>query len=105
MTKPEVVLCPDGHYRLIIWELGPYIADYPEQVLLSCIIQGWCAKYGCFLSGFIYYLCFVKDAEPYQDNSTATRTYTTNVQGLTQISYVQGAKWVYYMTIMVLLGM
>ncbi|KAN0137167.1 hypothetical protein V8E53_005164 [Lactarius tabidus] len=22
--------------------LGPYIADYPEQALLTCIIQGWC---------------------------------------------------------------
>lgn len=45
MTLPEVVLCPDGHYRFIIWELGPYIADYPEQVLLACIVQGWCARY------------------------------------------------------------
>ena len=25
--------------------LGPYIADYPEQALLACIVQGWCAKY------------------------------------------------------------
>jgi hypothetical protein len=38
MMKPEVVLCPDGHYRLIIWKLGPYIVDYPEQVLLACIV-------------------------------------------------------------------
>jgi len=48
MTIPEVVLCPDGHFRLIIWELGPYIADYPKQVLLCCIVQGWCPKYVFF---------------------------------------------------------
>ncbi|KAG6825100.1 hypothetical protein H0H92_004703 [Tricholoma furcatifolium] len=23
---------------------GPYIADYPEQALLACIVQGWCAR-------------------------------------------------------------
>ncbi|KAF8124100.1 hypothetical protein EV363DRAFT_1178461 [Boletus edulis] len=44
MTKPEVTLCADGHYRRAIYGLGPYIADYPEQVLLSCVVQGWCAK-------------------------------------------------------------
>ncbi|KIJ17530.1 hypothetical protein PAXINDRAFT_72399, partial [Paxillus involutus ATCC 200175] len=42
MIQPKVKLCPDGHYRRIIYGLGPYIADYPEQVLLSCIVQGWC---------------------------------------------------------------
>ncbi len=45
MTVPEVVLCPDGHFRLIIWGIGPYIADYPEQLLLCCIVQGWCPRY------------------------------------------------------------
>ncbi|KIL54002.1 hypothetical protein M378DRAFT_93272, partial [Amanita muscaria Koide BX008] len=33
----------DGHYRRTIYGIGPYIADYPEQVLLSCVVQGWCA--------------------------------------------------------------
>ncbi|KAF9236807.1 hypothetical protein BU15DRAFT_88999 [Melanogaster broomeanus] len=28
-----------------IYGLGPYIADYEEQVLLSCIVHGWCPKY------------------------------------------------------------
>lgn len=45
MTTPEVTLCPDGHFRRAIYGLGPYIADYPEQVLLACIVQGWCARY------------------------------------------------------------
>jgi Plavaka transposase len=44
MTTPEVVRCPDGHFRRAIYGLGPYIADYPEQALLACIVQGWCAK-------------------------------------------------------------
>ncbi|KAF7352250.1 C2H2-type domain-containing protein [Mycena venus] len=44
MTTPEVVRCPDGHFRRVICGLGPYIADYPEQVWLSCIVQGWCPK-------------------------------------------------------------
>ncbi|KAJ7254999.1 hypothetical protein B0H12DRAFT_1016654 [Mycena haematopus] len=44
MTTPEVALFPDGHYRRVIYGLGPYIADYPEQVLLACVVQGWCAK-------------------------------------------------------------
>ncbi|KAG2122561.1 hypothetical protein BD769DRAFT_1629210 [Suillus cothurnatus] len=37
MTKPEVVHFGDGHYRRVIYGLGPYITDYEEQVLLACI--------------------------------------------------------------------
>jgi hypothetical protein len=44
MTVPEVVRFPDGHFRKVIYGLGPYIADYPEQALLACIVQGWCPK-------------------------------------------------------------
>ncbi|KAF8885730.1 hypothetical protein CPB85DRAFT_1442063 [Mucidula mucida] len=40
MTTPVIRLCPDGHYRRIIYDLGGYIADYPEQVLLMCIVSG-----------------------------------------------------------------
>ncbi|CAK5280852.1 unnamed protein product [Mycena citricolor] len=43
MTTPEVVRFGDGHFRKVIYGLGPYIADYPEQVLLACVVQGWCA--------------------------------------------------------------
>ena len=45
MMTPEVVKCPDGHFRCAIYGLGPYIADYPEQVWLAGIVQGWCPKY------------------------------------------------------------
>ncbi|KAJ7099636.1 hypothetical protein C8R43DRAFT_1092365 [Mycena crocata] len=31
-------------YRRVIYGLGPYIADYLEQVLLVCTVQGWCAR-------------------------------------------------------------
>ncbi|KAI1785118.1 hypothetical protein LXA43DRAFT_900463 [Ganoderma leucocontextum] len=44
MTTPHVMKCPDGHFRRAIFELGPFIADYPEQVYLSGIVQGWCPK-------------------------------------------------------------
>ncbi|KAF8325909.1 hypothetical protein F5887DRAFT_1065217 [Amanita rubescens] len=44
MTTPVVRRCPDGHYRRVIYDLGPYIADYPEQVMLSGIVSGWCPK-------------------------------------------------------------
>ncbi|KAH9990721.1 hypothetical protein BJV77DRAFT_1060934 [Russula vinacea] len=44
MRIPEVTLCPDGYLRHVIYGLGPYIADYPEQALLACIVQGWCPK-------------------------------------------------------------
>ncbi|KAK7684223.1 hypothetical protein QCA50_012547 [Cerrena zonata] len=42
MLKPEIMRCPDGHFRRVIFGLGPYIADYPEQALVACIVQGWC---------------------------------------------------------------
>ena len=44
MTVPKVTRFPDGHFRRVIYGLGPYIADYPEQALLACIVQGWCPK-------------------------------------------------------------
>jgi hypothetical protein len=44
MTTPEVTRCPDGHFRRVIYGLGPYIADYVEQVLITSVVQGWCPK-------------------------------------------------------------
>ncbi|KAF7378018.1 hypothetical protein MSAN_00225700 [Mycena sanguinolenta] len=40
----QVTLFADGHYRRVIYGLGPYIADYPEQVLLACVVQGCTAS-------------------------------------------------------------
>ena len=45
MMTLQVVCCSDGKFRHAIYGLGPYIADYPEQCLLSCVVQGWCPKY------------------------------------------------------------
>jgi Plavaka transposase len=50
MTTPEVVRCFDDHFRRAIYSLGTYIADYPEQALLTCIVQGWCPQYCIFCS-------------------------------------------------------
>jgi len=44
MTEPEVVHCADGHLQHVIYGLGSYIADYPEQVILACIVSGWCVQ-------------------------------------------------------------
>ena len=44
MTTPKVRLCADGHYQRVVYSLGPYIADYPEQVLLTCVVNNWCPK-------------------------------------------------------------
>ncbi|KAF8258996.1 hypothetical protein EI94DRAFT_1774037 [Lactarius quietus] len=41
---PKVMKCPDGHFCHIVFGLGPYIADYPEQVWLTGIVSNWCAK-------------------------------------------------------------
>lgn len=44
MASYDIVLCGDGYYQCVIYGLGPYIADYPEQVLLTCMVQGWCMR-------------------------------------------------------------
>ncbi|KIJ91260.1 hypothetical protein K443DRAFT_28383, partial [Laccaria amethystina LaAM-08-1] len=44
MEIPKVVKCPDGHFHCAIFSLGPYIADYPEQVWLVGVVQDWCPK-------------------------------------------------------------
>ncbi|KAF7351876.1 hypothetical protein MVEN_01149100 [Mycena venus] len=43
-ASERVTLFTDGHYRRVIYGLGPYIADYPEHVLLACVVQGWCPR-------------------------------------------------------------
>jgi len=37
MTRPDIVKCPDGHYQRAIYAIGPYITNYPEQVLLAAL--------------------------------------------------------------------
>ncbi|KAG2052978.1 hypothetical protein BDR06DRAFT_982938 [Suillus hirtellus] len=44
MEKPEIVKCADSHYQRAVYGLGPYITDYPEQLLLLCIVQNWCPR-------------------------------------------------------------
>ena len=44
METPVVCRCPDGHFRHVIYDLVAFIADYPEQVLLTSTVQGWCPK-------------------------------------------------------------
>jgi hypothetical protein len=51
MTTPEVVRFADDHFRKVVYGLGPYIGDYPEQALLACTIQGWCPRYVFLYNG------------------------------------------------------
>jgi hypothetical protein len=44
LASPVVRRCPDGHFRRVIYDLVAFIADYPEQVMLTGIVQGWCPK-------------------------------------------------------------
>ncbi|KAH6884299.1 hypothetical protein BKA70DRAFT_1468570 [Coprinopsis sp. MPI-PUGE-AT-0042] len=44
MITPVLRRCPDGHYRRVIYNFAAFIADYPEQVMLAGIVQGWCPK-------------------------------------------------------------
>ncbi|KAG1856602.1 hypothetical protein C8R48DRAFT_749163 [Suillus tomentosus] len=44
MTEYEVLRCGDGHFQRVIYGLGPYIADYEEQLVLSCTVKNWCSK-------------------------------------------------------------
>ncbi|KIK34770.1 hypothetical protein CY34DRAFT_17485 [Suillus luteus UH-Slu-Lm8-n1] len=44
MTVPEVARCADGHYWHVIYSIGPYIANYKEQVVLAGIVCEWCSK-------------------------------------------------------------
>ncbi|KAF8272768.1 hypothetical protein EI94DRAFT_1769618 [Lactarius quietus] len=52
METPVVRQCPNGHFRCVIYDLVAFIADYPEQVLLTSIVQGWCPKCTASLKDF-----------------------------------------------------
>ena len=97
MERPRITRCGDGYFRRVIYGLGPYIADYPEQALLACIISGWCPK-----SVYIIYLiCYVSmpdyrctadqsnlDSDPnavlrsHEHTAAAQVVYQDNLKGL-----------------------
>jgi hypothetical protein len=45
MTTPDIVRCPDQHFRRVLYGLGPHISDYPEQAMASWILLNWCPTY------------------------------------------------------------
>ncbi|KAH8994189.1 hypothetical protein EDB92DRAFT_1934362 [Lactarius akahatsu] len=65
----RVKLVTDGFHRRVIYGLSPYIADYPEQVLISCIVTNWCAKYLWKLYGV------VGDVEPFTNDFPRADVY------------------------------
>ncbi|KAJ2921643.1 hypothetical protein H1R20_g15450, partial [Candolleomyces eurysporus] len=44
MKIPVIQQCPDGHFHWVIYELAAFISDYPKQVALAGVVQGWCPK-------------------------------------------------------------
>jgi len=42
MSNYKVVRCCDEYYQRAIYGIGCVICDYPDQVVHSCIVQGWC---------------------------------------------------------------
>ena len=45
MQQWDLVRCSDHHFRRVIYGLGPYIADYPEQSLAAGTVYGWCVTF------------------------------------------------------------
>jgi hypothetical protein len=44
MKNLVVRRCPDRHFRHVVYDLIAFVADYPEQVMLTGIVQGWCPR-------------------------------------------------------------
>ncbi|KAF7296973.1 hypothetical protein MIND_00929400 [Mycena indigotica] len=42
MTTPHVTRCTDRYFRRAIYGFDPDIVDFPEQALLTGIVQGYC---------------------------------------------------------------
>lgn len=86
-TRAEVACCPDKHYRRLIWGIGPYIADYPEQVLLACIVMNWCARYVTML------FCIVTEFTLFLDVKGTERTLMANYLTCHATEYLQKSSW------------
>ena len=63
MTKPEVVQAPDHHFHRVLWGLGPYIANYQEQLTIACTVQYWCAWYVIDLIVYISLIQFRSESQ------------------------------------------
>ncbi|KAL0957322.1 hypothetical protein HGRIS_001130 [Hohenbuehelia grisea] len=72
MSTPVVRRCPDGHFRRVIFDLGPVLADYPEQVMLAGVVQGWCIKCTALPSNLDHYEDTLLRGRDYTDNLVDT---------------------------------
>jgi hypothetical protein len=66
MTTWDIVRCADYHFRRVIYGLGPYIADYPEQSTAAGTVYGWCVTFVLYnpLSSDLLMHVFRCDADP-----------------------------------------
>lgn len=76
MLKPEVTRFGDGHYRRVLYGLGPYIADYEEQVLLTSIVRNWCPRFvSLALRAVLLMFNTLKDVSLPVENWTTMKRY------------------------------
>ena len=78
MTKWDIVRCTDNHFRQVIYGIGPYITDYPEQGLVVGIMNSWCPAY---LNSLLARLACLKN---YRCDGPSTNLDTTNAEPQTQ---------------------
>lgn len=41
----DLARCANNHFHCVVYGTGPYITDYPEQVLVAEIAYSWCPTY------------------------------------------------------------
>ena len=105
MTKPEVVQCPDHHFRRVLWGLAPYIANYQEQLTVACIVQYWCVWYVINLDySYISYSILFTGVEHFQIILMA-QNHLIDVHTHTLIFSYRIVNYLFYTETMVLLAM
>ena len=74
MTKWDIVRCTNNHFCWVIDGIGPYIADYPKQVLVAGIMNSWCPVYVISLLAILS--CF----QNYRCDGPSTNLNTANAE-------------------------
>ncbi|KAF9785921.1 hypothetical protein BJ322DRAFT_1020092 [Thelephora terrestris] len=57
ITTWDIICCADNHFRRVIYGIGPYIANYPEQSTTAGTVYGWCDADPTDLDGSLAKLC------------------------------------------------
>ena len=79
VTTWDLIRCADLHFRCVIYGLGPYIADYPEQSMAAGTVYGWCVTPVPLLTGrYVSILTYIFrcDADPADLNGSPAELCT-----------------------------